>query len=68
MVNHENAGATRKNKIVGIFYLTWHGAHGYDEISNPTDEGQGVVPNTKKKYKGPYDIAEILKYEKGKRP
>jgi len=68
LTNHENAGPTRKNKFVGIFYLTWHGAHSYDILTNPSDEAQGIVPKTKKNYKSPYDITKILKYEKGKRP
>jgi len=66
--NQENAGPTRKNKFVGIFYLTWHGAHSYDILTNPSDEAQGIVPKTKKDYKSPYDTSEILKHEPGKRP
>jgi len=66
--NYETCGPVRKNKYVGIFYLIWHGVHRYDEVRNPSDDGQGVLPKTKKEYKGPYDITEILKHEPGKRP
>ena len=66
--NYGNAGPTRKNKCVGVFYLTWHGAHGYDELQMPYGKGEGVIPKTKKEYKSPYDISKILKHEPGKRP
>ncbi len=66
--DYKKVGPKRKNKVVGIFYFTWHGVHGYDNHCNPSDEGQGVIPKTKKDYKGPYDISEIIKHEPGKRP
>ena len=47
--NYETCGPVRKNKFVGIFYFIWLGVHGYDEARNPSDEGQGVLPKTKKR-------------------
>jgi len=68
LADQKTAGTTRTNKFVGIFYLTWHGAHGYDEHRNPVGDGQGIFPKKNKKYKSPYDITEILKHEPKKRP
>ena len=66
--NYENVGTTRKNKCVGVFYLTWHGAHGYDELQNPTGEDEGIIPKTKKEYKSPYDTSKILEHKSENRP
>lgn len=56
----ENAPASRTNRFVGIFYYTWHGAHGYAHHMQPPRDGQGVrIPDPGDP--SPYVISEILK-------
>lgn len=61
----------QSKKKVGIFYYLWHGSHGYDSHSNPTqtsDAGQGVLPMPDpKKDPSPYDISQILSQPLGER-
>lgn len=61
MPTHEDVGPPR-DRTAMIFYFTWHGSHGYDEMYNPTREhGQGVLSKEPgREYKGPYDLTKIL--------
>lgn len=57
----DEVGPPRRGRVVGLFYLTWLGAHGHDTNSDPALPGQGVQPKEPgRKYKSPYNITEIL--------
>lgn len=52
-------GSIRKDKYVGVFYFLWHGAHGYDHISQ-TQPDEGVMPKLPGDTVSPYDISKLL--------
>ncbi|MFK7910921.1 MAG: hypothetical protein AB8F34_09980 [Akkermansiaceae bacterium] len=68
---NSEAGAPKKDRIVGLFYYIWHGSHGYDKHHDPSKapgSPQGVLkPDPNKFYKSPYIIPDILKAPMGKR-
>jgi len=57
---HGEAPAPRVDRFVGVFYYIWHGSHGYDVASNPTDADQGPLAKTDEQYRSPFVIPDIL--------
>lgn len=51
-------GQIRKDKFVGIFYMVWQGAHGYDTNHRVKDEA--VAQKLPSDTNSPYDITKIL--------
>lgn len=51
--------APQESKQVGIFYLTWHGAHGYGG-ADPMRADQGVVQKSQKYYLSPYNLSKAF--------
>lgn len=56
----------RNDKQVGIFFFTWHGAHGYQGYGGRTTKtmtpDEGVVPKTKPadQYQTPHNLSKLL--------
>lgn len=53
----------REDRIVGIFYFTWHGPHGYDNNYNPPDEDVVQAPLPKRPghaYRTPFNLMERI--------
>ncbi len=55
----KNSGEIRQDKYVGIFYMIWQGAHGYD--TNHKNKDEGVQEKLSSDTLSPYDITKILK-------
>ena len=55
----EQYGEKRDNKTVGLFYVIWHGSHGYDR-STPTLPDEGVMIPTPADSLSPYDNQKLL--------
>ena len=55
----EQYGEKRDNKTVGLFYVIWHGSHGYDR-STPTLPEEGVMIPTPADSLSPYDNQKLL--------
>lgn len=51
-------GTIRKDRYVGIFYMIWEGAHGYD--TNRKGKDEGVQDKLASDTASPYDITKIL--------
>ena len=54
----EQYGAPRKDKVVGMFFVVWHGAHGYDKPGTAPDGG--IMVPTKADSMSPYDNQKII--------
>jgi hypothetical protein len=55
-----DAPVASADKVVGIFYFLWHGAHGYDRHANPVDAGEGVKAPGPSDTNSPYDLTQWL--------
>ncbi len=51
-------GAPRKNKTVGMFFVVWHGAHGYDKPGTAPDGG--IMVPTAADSLSPYDNQTLI--------
>jgi hypothetical protein len=52
-------GTLRKDRYVGIFYMIWQGAHGYD-THRPKRKDEGVQDKLASDTISPYDISKLL--------
>ena len=59
MESTEQYGKSRAHKTVGLFYVIWHGSHGYDRSTNPLPD-EGVMTPSPSDTCSPYDIQKLL--------
>lgn len=59
LTTSKSKGLIRNDRYVGIFYMIWQGAHGYD--TNHKNEDEAVQEKLASDTLSPYDITKILK-------
>jgi hypothetical protein len=58
VANTTQHGRIRKDKFVGVFYMIWQGAHGFDKHGKSKDEG--ISKKMPSDTLSPYDITKML--------